>query len=470
MEFEKKSKLVHHGSVAERSPLEDFALSPADVRLRSLSMTYCTTPMIFSSTTSAVTPEVDHSERTPRFSISDEPFSVLSPSASVEELTRSRLNSRRTSELEMSDSERKRKISFNENVEPAEEPALSISFKDDFCNSEEFKQNKADAHLTQAKIKERLVRDKSSFSKKRCIVTSSATFLPGITMTHCRTGRIKRGVQLVKRFGIWAVDHTKKEIALKVMDKSSVQQSYTWDEDDVYKELRIMKELSFGKGHENVLHLFDAIGIYITTIIETSQYVIAIMELVDGDLQQYQPTFKNEIMVQELFKQIIQGYTYIVQCGYYHGDISLENILIKLIPNYKNTGKIKYIPKLSDFGRAVPIQTNGKTIIDVDSVAGKPYYLAPEAYICSYEAGPADIWSLGICLYILLYGYSPFDIANESDASFVTFCNQGFNSIIRSQLEISPDAYTLLKSMLKLNPQERCSLEDITNCDWLIDD
>ena len=104
------------------------------------------------------------------------------------------------------------------------------------------------------------------------------------------------------------------------------------------------------------------------------------LELVDGDLQQFLPMFKTEDSIRELFYQILQGYQFIVKNGYYHGDISPENILIKIIPNYNNTGKPKRIPKISDFGRSIEIDPSGPTIIDIDHVAGKPYYLAPEVW------------------------------------------------------------------------------------------
>ena len=129
------------------------------------------------------------------------------------------------------------------------------------------------------------------------------------------------------------------------------------------------------------------------------------MELVDGDLHDMLGLVCRKDSVADIFHQIILGYNYIVQHGYYHCDLSLENIAIKLIPNFQNTGKARVIAKISDFGRVRKMDEHRSSIIDVDEIAGKPYYLAPEAYSGShYEAGPADIWSLGIILYILITG------------------------------------------------------------------
>lgn len=56
----------------------------------------------------------------------------------------------------------------------------------------------------------------------------------------------------------------------------------------------------------------------------------------------------------------------------------------------------------------------------------KPYYLAPEAYCGSYEAGPADVWSLGVILFIMITNNPPFGIANDSDEVFEPFSTEGF--------------------------------------------
>ena len=60
--------------------------------------------------------------------------------------------------------------------------------------------------------------------------------------------------------------------------------------------------------------------------------------------------------------------------------------------------------RLIDFGLA-------KTLISDRSqdntVAGTPYYMAPEVLEGPYGV-KADIWSLGVVLYTLVSGYLPF--------------------------------------------------------------
>ena len=197
-------------------------------------------------------------------------------------------------------------------------------------------------------------------------------------------------------------------------------------------ELSVMKELSEAGGHENILFLHDCLGLllYYQYDVETKEYLIAVMELVDGDLHDMLASVKNQDSAISIFSQIIRGYHYLVQKGYFHCDLSLENIAIKLVPNFNNSGKAKLVAKLSDFGRVRKIDENGKAIIDEDEIAGKPYYLAPEAYSGNYDAGPADVWSLGIILYILITGSPPFGVANDSDEVFEPFSQKGFEYLL----------------------------------------
>ena len=183
-------------------------------------------------------------------------------------------------------------------------------------------------------------------------------------------------------------------------------------------ELGVMKELSRDGGHENVLFLYDNL--------ETKDYLIAVMELVNGDLHDMLPSIKDTDTINSVFSQILKGYKFITDHGYNHCDLSLENVTIKLEPNFNNTGKTRIIAKLTDFGRVRKMDENGHAMIDGDEVAGKPYYLAPEAYSGSYEAGPADVWSLGVILYMMITSNPPFCIANDSDEVFEPFSTEGF--------------------------------------------
>ena len=96
--------------------------------------------------------------------------------------------------------------------------------------------------------------------------------------------------------------------------------------------------------------------------------------------------------------------------GIFHRDIKDENILL-------NTNTLE--PKLIDFGCAVQVTTSNEHFY---SFSGTPEFAAPEVRsLCHewddemythesyYQAGPATVWTLGVLLYVLVFGDTPFD-------------------------------------------------------------
>ena len=59
--------------------------------------------------------------------------------------------------------------------------------------------------------------------------------------------------------------------------------------------------------------------------------------------------------------------------------------------------------RLIDFGLSKARKGNS----NLTTVAGTPYYMAPEVLEGNYGS-KADIWSLGVLMYTLVSGYLPF--------------------------------------------------------------
>jgi serine/threonine protein kinase len=199
----------------------------------------------------------------------------------------------------------------------------------------------------------------------------------------------------------------------------------------------------------------------------------------------------------EFFAQITHGLKYVHDKNMIHRDIKLHNVLLKYVDN-----TIQF--KLSDFGFTCYDLTS-MNIKDVDldvvlckkyyKLCGTPYYMAPEIIlnmnmmenIANYKSRnkrlpfvyskKIDIWSFGICVYELMFNLLPFsNIKNINDLErFYKLENiQGImDKKIHRRITLKPEFKNLIMSMIRVDKNERCSVDDIvkflTECEDITD-
>lgn len=101
----------------------------------------------------------------------------------------------------------------------------------------------------------------------------------------------------------------------------------------------------------------------------------------------------TEATAKLIFKQIFEGVRHCHEKRISHRDLKLENILVD-----ENNGV-----KIIDFG------FSSKCGQKLQNFCGTPPYMAPEiAGRVPYHGEPADMWALGILLYLMLFGKFPF--------------------------------------------------------------
>ncbi|GFY38723.1 hypothetical protein TNIN_51801 [Trichonephila inaurata madagascariensis] len=103
----------------------------------------------------------------------------------------------------------------------------------------------------------------------------------------------------------------------------------------------------------------------------------------------------SHLKAQKYFLQIIKGVEYLHSIGVTHRDLKPENILLDANDNVK----------ISDFGMATIFRHKGSERI-LENRCGTLPYVAPEVFFKKYKAEPADIWSCGILLVVMLAGES----------------------------------------------------------------
>eukprot|EP00037_Helgoeca_nana_P033121 m.416759 g.416759 ORF g.416759 m.416759 type:complete len:410 (+) comp30093_c0_seq1:314-1543(+) len=121
------------------------------------------------------------------------------------------------------------------------------------------------------------------------------------------------------------------------------------------------------------------------------------------------------------FSQLVTAVAHVHACGVCHLDIKPENLLL-----CKRSGRLK----LADFGLSTLAENGG-----VQGTRGSRSYAAPENLQSkapsgahsecqmglAYDGQRADMWSIGIVLFLFLYGYSPWDVAHDSSYEFRMF-------------------------------------------------
>ena len=141
--------------------------------------------------------------------------------------------------------------------------------------------------------------------------------------------------------------------------------------------------------------------------IETEETHNIIMELCDTDLDIILKEKKNGFTEEELkiiLLQLNDIFHILHSKQIIHRDIKLKNILVK----YDNKiPLIKFIPKLSDFGFSKVMEE------DLTSTKlGTPVTMAPEVLNNEDYDSKADLWSLGVISYQLLFKRLPFSGRN----------------------------------------------------------
>jgi serine/threonine protein kinase len=151
----------------------------------------------------------------------------------------------------------------------------------------------------------------------------------------------------------------------------------------------------------------------------------------------------------QLFAQCARGAQFLHAHGMAHRDLSLENVFY-----------CRGVCKLGDFGLSTvaPLRGRGEAV-------GKAYYMAPEVVNQqAYDAFAADMWSLGIMLFIMLTGSPLTANASYNNKAFCAFCELGVAKVIDSwglSGRISPITVALLDKLLSLDPNERPTVDDV---------
>ncbi|XP_011300500.1 serine/threonine-protein kinase 17A [Fopius arisanus] len=192
-------------------------------------------------------------------------------------------------------------------------------------------------------------------------------------------------------------------------------------------------------------------------VFETNTEMVLVLELAPGgELQMVldRDEVPEEHQVVRLLRQILDGIAFLHSFNVAHLDIKPQNLVL--------TGEFPDCDvKLCDFGISRYISHGA----DIREILGTPDYVAPE--VLNYEpiSLATDMWSVGVLLYVLLTGCSPFG----GDTKQETFCN-----ISRCRLDfpddlfedVSGEARDLMQKLMVKDPSQRLTVTECLEHPW----
>eukprot|EP00434_Breviolum_minutum_P005343 symbB.v1.2.004714.t1/scaffold273.1/size250767/14 len=143
--------------------------------------------------------------------------------------------------------------------------------------------------------------------------------------------------------------------------------------------------------------------------------------------------------------------------GIIHRDVKPENLRFR--SKDPNSDLV-----LVDFGLSCPASE-----VERRTIVGSLLYVAPEVFSRKYDV-KADLWSIGVVMYILLTGRPPWK--QNVNVGFVPSKKvlngeAAQNALNAKELEETPKALKLLEGLLVTDPELRLSAKEALQCRWL---
>ena len=278
--------------------------------------------------------------------------------------------------------------------------------------------------------------------KDRLLILSP-TVRAGLERECNKTDFYREGEKFIGKGGfgeVWKVIHKKTNLTyvIKVIDKISIYEQKLVDQ--MNREIEMMYKLNHPHVMKLVNHFEDDDKFYMIMPYAAKGQLYSLLRR--------QVRFDQRTTAQYM-RETIEAVRYLHSFSpkIIHRDIKPENLLLD--ENYRI--------KLSDFGWANYQEENQLR----KTFCGTPEYLSPEMIRKTGHNYLVDIWTLGVLLFELLAGYAPFTGANQSEL-FMNIKKLKINWPI----DFPPLAKNLVTKILKLNPKERLSIEEISNHTW----
>ncbi|XP_061309227.1 ribosomal protein S6 kinase alpha-3 isoform X2 [Pezoporus flaviventris] len=234
------------------------------------------------------------------------------------------------------------------------------------------------------------------------------------------------------------------EYAVKIIDKSKR---------DPTEEIEIL--LRYGQ-HPNIITLKD--------VYDDGKYVYVVTELMKGG------ELLDKILRQKFFSEreasavlftITKTVEYLHAQGVVHRDLKPSNILY--VDESGNPESIR----ICDFGFAKQLRAENGLLMTPCYTAN---FVAPEVLKRQGYDAACDIWSLGVLLYTMLTGYTPFaNGPDDTPEEILARIGSGKFSLSGGYWNtVSETAKDLVSKMLHVDPHQRLTAAQVVSHPWIV--
>ncbi|KAL7534565.1 hypothetical protein ACHAXR_005952 [Thalassiosira sp. AJA248-18] len=239
---------------------------------------------------------------------------------------------------------------------------------------------------------------------------------------------------------------TDASFAVKVVTKCKLTEE---DKLALKDEIQVLNELQ----HPHIIKLYD--------VYDEKDFVYLVTEkMMGGELfdRIVSKSFYNEKEARDVCKILFEAIGFCHQHSVAHRDLKPDNLLLR---SKDNDSEIK----IADFGFAKKVLTPNS----LTTQCGTPGYVAPEILSGAPYDTKADMWSLGVIVFILLGGYPPFSDQDQRKL---------FRKIRKGEYEfhkeywgsVSTDAKDFIISLINVQPAKRLSASEALKHKWMTQD
>ena len=261
--------------------------------------------------------------------------------------------------------------------------------------------------------------------------------------------------------------------AIKCISKQSILRSRMGSQ--VKKEISIMKDLD----HPNIVRVLE--------VLMSTEHLYIVMDFVSGG-ELYAKITRggrlSDTACRRYVRQLCSALNYCHSRNVCHRDIKPENILLDehdnvLLADFGFASIMEVDPSVTDRARVVSQESSAASSLELDefcayeasertmegsskrmkamsTMCGTMSYMAPEILNREkYMGDKADIWSLGVVIYVLLVGFMPFRDEDNKKSEYTTpKC-------------VKEEASDFVSKMLILEPGERYSARRLLLHPWV---